>query len=177
MNNVTLERTPLIRFIVAAMFVFAALISTSPAIASDNQSREMQRAAQVRVVHDFFELMHRKEIDAWANLWASNGRIIVPYPPSGFGTSIDGQEAILTAFRGLFANFETFDYQLTAVYPSANSEAICVEYTVRATIAGGTEYTNQNIAVFRFEGGLISAYHDYFDPRRFQIVIDALAKK
>jgi hypothetical protein len=28
--------------------------------------------------------------------------------------------------------------------------------------------------VFRFKGGLISVYHDYFDPRRFQVVIDAL---
>jgi len=42
-------------------------------------------------------------------------------------------------------------------------------------LADGTEYTNDNIAVFRFEDGLISAYHDYFDPRRFQRVVDALA--
>jgi hypothetical protein len=46
-----------------------------------------------------------------------------------------------------------------------------------ATVPGltdGTEYTNDNIAVFRFEDGLISAYHDYFDPRRFQTVVDAV---
>jgi uncharacterized protein len=39
---------------------------------------------------------------------------------------------------------------------------------------GGTVYTNENIAVFRFRDGLISEYHDYFDPRRFQTVVDAL---
>ncbi|MER8820722.1 hypothetical protein NKH70_13015 [Mesorhizobium sp. M0991] len=43
-------------------------------------------------------------------------------------------------------------------------------------LIGGTEYTNNNIAIFRFKRGLISAYHDYFDPRRFQVVVDALAK-
>jgi ketosteroid isomerase-like protein len=120
--------------------------------------------------------MHRKEIDAWAELWAGNGRIIVPYPPEGFGTSLDGKATILAAFRGLFGNFESFDSAITGLYPAADSDAVCVEYTVRATLVGGTEYTNQNIAVFRFENGLIAAYHDYFDPRRFQTVVDALPK-
>ncbi|MES0207755.1 hypothetical protein NKJ93_01470 [Mesorhizobium sp. M0028] len=43
-------------------------------------------------------------------------------------------------------------------------------------LIGASEYTNSNIAIFRFESGLTSAYHDYFDPRRFQVVVDALAK-
>lgn len=43
-----------------------------------------------------------------------------------------------------------------------------------ATLVGGLRYTNRNIAVFRFDDGLIGAYHDYFDPRRFQAVVDAL---
>jgi ketosteroid isomerase-like protein len=60
------------------------------------------------------------------------------------------------------------------VYPAADSDAVCVEYRNRAILVGGTEYTNDNIAVFLFQDGLISAYHDYFDPRRFQIVVDAL---
>lgn len=135
-----------------------------------------ERARHIDVVRAFFELMHRKEIDAWSELWAERGRIIVPYPPEGFGTSIDGKAEILRAFRGLFGNFESFDYELTGLYPAADSDAVCVEYNVRATIVGGTEYTNSNIAVFRFEAGLISAYHDYFDPRRFQTVVNALPK-
>jgi uncharacterized protein len=31
--------------------------------------------------------------------------------------------------------------------------------------------------VFLFEDGLIREYHDYFDPRRFQVVVDALPKE
>ncbi|WP_376704370.1 nuclear transport factor 2 family protein [Mesorhizobium sp. ISC25] len=108
--------------------------------------------------------------------WAEDGRILVLYPPAGFGNSIDGKAAILAAFRGLFGNFEFFDSQLTAIYPAADSDSIVVEYKNRAVLIGGTEYTNSNIAIFRFESGLISAYYDYFDPRRFQVVVDALAK-
>ena len=135
-----------------------------------NQIRNLETARR------FFELMHRKDIDGWGELWADNGRIIVFYPPAGFGDSIDGRAAIVVAFKALFGNFESFESQLTAIYPAADSESIVVEYRNRAVIAGGTEYTNSNIAVFRFENGLISAYHDYFDPRRFQVVVDALAK-
>jgi ketosteroid isomerase-like protein len=154
-------------------------MATAFILASSGQApaaSDEQHAAHLEAVRQFFELMHRKEIDVWAELWAEDGRIIVPYPPAGFGTSIDGKAAILTAFRGLFGNFESFDYAITGLYPAADSDAVCVEYTVRATLVGGTEYTNQNIAVFRFENGLIAAYHDYFDPRRFQTVVDALPK-
>ncbi|MDX8456372.1 nuclear transport factor 2 family protein [Mesorhizobium sp. VK9D] len=134
------------------------------------------RARNLETVRIFFELMQRKDIDSWSDLWAENGRIIVFYPPAGFGDSIDGKAAIVAAFRELFGNFESFESELTAIYPAADAEAVVVEYRNRAMIKGGTEYTNSNIAVFRFENGLISAYHDYFDPRRFQVVVDALAK-
>jgi ketosteroid isomerase-like protein len=143
-------------------------------VVSNNEAA--QRHAHIDVVRRFFELMHRKEIDTWGELWAQDGRIIVFYPPEGFGTSIDGKAAIMKGFRDLFANFQNFDYELTGLYPAADSDAVVVEYTPRATLVDGTEYTNRNIAVFRFKDGLIDAYHDYFDPRRFQAVVDRLPK-
>ncbi|QND60693.1 nuclear transport factor 2 family protein [Mesorhizobium huakuii] len=135
-----------------------------------------RQARNLEAVQSFFNLMHRKDIDSWGELWAENGRILVFYPPAGFGNSIDGKAAIVAAFKGLFGNFRSFESEIAAVYPVADSDAVVVEYKNRAVIVGGTEYTNSNIAVFRFEDGLISAYHDYFDPRRFQVVVDALSK-
>ncbi|BAV45489.1 limonene-12-epoxide hydrolase [Mesorhizobium loti] len=135
-----------------------------------------RQARNLEAVQSFFDLMHRKDIDRWGELWSANGRILVFYPPAGFGNSIDGKAAILSAFKGLFGNFESFESEITAVYPATDSDAVVVEYKNRAVIVGGTEYTNSNIAVFRFEDGLICAYHDYFDPRRFQVVVDALSK-
>ncbi|TRC99776.1 nuclear transport factor 2 family protein [Mesorhizobium sp. WSM4303] len=134
------------------------------------------QARHLKTVHSFFELMHSKDIDSWSDLWAEDGRILVFYPPAGFGDSIDGKAAIMAAFKGLFGNFESFESEITAIYPATDSDAVVVEYKNRAVLVGGTEYTNSNIAVFRFENGLISAYHDYFDPRRFQVVVDALSK-
>jgi ketosteroid isomerase-like protein len=136
-----------------------------------------RRESHVRAARRFFDLLAAKDIDTWIELWHEQGRIIIPYPPEGFGSSIDGKAEILTAFKGLFGNYESFQSTVTAIYPAADSDAVCVEYTNQAVITGGVEYTNTNIAVFKFQDGLIIAYHDYFDPRRFQTVIDALAEK
>jgi ketosteroid isomerase-like protein len=137
-----------------------------------NQSPDGSANAKTATL--FFELLGQKDIDRWGELWHSNGAILVPYPLEGFPDRIEGKDAILSGFRELFSNFESFASELTGVYPAADSDAVCVEYRNRAVLTGGTVYTNENIAVFRFEDGLISEYHDYFDPRRFQVVVDAL---
>jgi len=134
------------------------------------------QAERVEIVRRFYDLLRRKDIETWADLWAENGRIIIFYPPEGAPPSIEGRAAIRAAFLDIFRSFNTFESELTAIYPAADSAAVVVEYRNRATLVGGVEYTNSNIAVFRFDGRLISAYHDYFDPRRFQIVIDAIRR-
>lgn len=154
----------------------AALSVASVLSGASTSAAGSQFAENVNVARTFFELLDRKDIDAWSELWSGDGRISVPYPPEGFGTSIDGKVNIQSAFRDLYGNFKFFDTELTGIYPVADSGTVVVEYNVRATLAGGTEYTNSNIAVFRFVDGRITAYHDYFDLRRFQVVVDALSK-
>jgi uncharacterized protein len=132
---------------------------------------------RIDTVRRFFELLHRKDVQRWGELWHERARITVPYPPDGFPSTIEGKREILQGFRALFDNFEAFAAELTGIYPAADSDAICVEYSNRARLVSGTEYTNDNIAVFRFRDGLIAEYHDYFDPRRFQAVVDALGQR
>lgn len=143
-------------------------------MSSPDTTADVQREQRVRAVRQFFELLRRKEIDAWGELWHEQAEITVPYPADGFPTTIAGKDEIVSGFRALFANFESFESELTGVYPAADSDAVCVEYSNRAVLVDGTTYTNDNIAVFRFEDGLIREYHDYFDPRRFQVVVNAL---
>jgi ketosteroid isomerase-like protein len=104
------------------------------------------------------------------------GEILVKYPPEGFSACINGKAAILDSFRPLFAKYETFTSDIAAIYHAADSAAVCAECRNWATLVDGTSYTNDNIAVFVFQDGLIREYHDYFDPRRFQTVVDALAR-
>ncbi|MGW0877379.1 nuclear transport factor 2 family protein [Streptomyces sp. NPDC002740] len=131
-------------------------------------------AAKVGTAHRFFELLNAKDLDAWGELWHDQGVLTVPYSPQGSPSPTEGKDKIVAAYQELFAAYETFGTELTGVHPAVGSDAICVQYRVRATLAGGAVYTNDSIAVFRFQDGLISACHDYFDPRRFQDVLDAL---
>jgi uncharacterized protein len=129
----------------------------------------------VDIVHRFFELMRAKDIDAWGELWAEDCRIIVPYPPEGFPTRIEGKAELLLGFRRLFSNFETYDYEIRALYRTDNPDVVVVQWLVTATIAStGALYECDNITVFHFEGGRIVEYHDYFHPDRFGAVVAAL---
>ena len=149
----------------------AATGCTPPAPAANGGSEN------ATIARTFFTLLGRKDVDGWAKLWAQDGRILVPYPPAGFPSEIAGRDEIVRGFRDLFANFESFAANLTGIYPAADSDVVVVEYDVDATLRTGARYTNRNIAVFRFRGELIAAYHDYFDPRRFQVVVAALPKE
>jgi len=137
-------------------------------------SGEARRDGRVQVARRFFELLHDKDIEAWGELWHERGRIIVYYPADGFPTNIEDKTNIVAGFRAMFQNFTFFSSELTGIYPALDSDAVVVQYKNRATLVGGAVYTNDNIAVFRFEDGLLREYHDYFDPRRFQVVVDAL---
>ncbi|MFG1711126.1 nuclear transport factor 2 family protein [Nonomuraea sp. M3C6] len=139
-----------------------------------SQTTQQLGADHIAAVREFFRLLSIKDVTGWGTLWHSDAVITVPYPPDGFASAIRGKNDIVSSFHDMFANFETFDAQITGIYAAFDSDAVCVEYRNVATLIGGTEYTNDNIAVFRFKGGLISEYHDYFDPRRFQVVVDAL---
>ncbi|TQJ37127.1 nuclear transport factor 2 family protein [Streptomyces sp. NBC_00080] len=131
-------------------------------------------SATIGTAHRFFELLNAKDLDAWGELWHGQGTITVPYSPQGSPSTIEGKDEIVAAYRELFAAYETFGTELTGVHPAVGSDAVCVQYRIRATLAGGAEYTNDAIAVLRFRDGLISAFHDYVDPRRFQDVLDTL---
>jgi hypothetical protein len=106
-------------------------------MSSDTNQSDPRGLAHIDAVRRFYELLHRKDIDAWGELWHEGGVIIVPYPPEGFPTRIEGKDEILPGFRGLLGNFESFESEITGIYPAADSDAVCVEYRNRATLIGG----------------------------------------
>ncbi|MFF3643449.1 nuclear transport factor 2 family protein [Streptomyces sp. NPDC002564] len=131
-------------------------------------------AARIGTAQRFFELLRAQDIDAWGELWHEDGTLTVPYAPDGFPSLVEGRAAIVTAYKRLLSAYEKFDTELTGVHPAVNSDAVCVQYTVHALLPDGSDRTHENIAVLRFRDGLISAHHDYFDPRRFSGVVDLL---
>jgi len=138
-----------------------------------NHTSKKQNEHDVYVVNRYFELLHRKEFEQWADLWNEHGRIIFFYPPDGFPPILEGKAAIKEAVQRIFDAFITYSYDITALYPSPESGAVCAEYKVRATLTGDAEYCGSNILVFHFQEGLITSLHMYADPRAFQVIVDA----
>jgi ketosteroid isomerase-like protein len=60
---------------------------------------DQERRDRVRVVKRFYELLTRKDIDAWGELWHDEGRIVVPYPAEGFPSLIEGKATIVSGFH------------------------------------------------------------------------------
>jgi ketosteroid isomerase-like protein len=141
-----------------------------------NHTSKKQNEHDVYVVHRFFELLHRKELDQWGDLWNDLGRFIFFYPPDGFQPILEGKASIRAFIETVFEVFMTYTYDITALYPSPETGSVCVEYKVRAILTSEAEYCGSNMAVFHFEEGLITSLHLYADPRAFQAIVDALPK-
>ncbi len=164
------SRLHALKQLIGALLVFATGACAGPAA--------QERDRNVGTVRAFFRHLDEKNIDAWAGLWAEHGRILVAYPPAGFPDTIDGAAEIVRGFRQLFGHFGEFAATIRAVYPGFDPNIVVVEYDVMATLpARDTTYRGNNIAVFEFQRGKIAVYHDYFDPRKFQVVVDAAAAR
>jgi ketosteroid isomerase-like protein len=146
-------------------------------LAKENASSvaDNTRERNTRSVKSFFELMHQRKLSEWNNLWDENGYIYIPYPVEGFPDIIKTRKTIAEGFEKLFTAFKSFDYQITAIYPSLDPDIIVVEYTNHVILLkNDIIYNGTNIAVFKFANGKIFAYHDYFNPIKFKTVIDNL---
>jgi ketosteroid isomerase-like protein len=137
----------------------------------------VRREANLTVIDDFFKYLNSKDVDSWIDLWADDGRILVPYPPegAGFPSIIEGRGQILPGFQQLFAMFDSYRAEVVSRYPTIDPEVVVVEWTVEAHLTNGERYQGSNITVFRFHEGKIAEYHDYFNPERFRVVVQALA--
>ena len=137
---------------------------------------EATRERNIDTIKSFFELMHQRKLDEWNDLWDDHGFIYVPYPVASFPDMIRSKKAIAEGFEKLFAGFKSFDYRILDIYPSLDPNIIIVEYSVSAVLLKtGSIYNGRNIAVFKFRDGKINGYHDYFNPEKFKMVIDAIS--
>ena len=131
------------------------------------------REKNLGVIKSFFDLLHRKNAAAWAELWDENGFIYIPYPVANFPDTIKTRKTIQEGFEHLLAGFKSFDYHIQEIYPTVDPDVILVEYTVAAVLVKThVTYNGINLAIFKFRNGRIVAYHDYFNPEKFKMVVD-----
>ncbi|MFD0317909.1 nuclear transport factor 2 family protein [Streptomyces flavalbus] len=121
-------------------------------------------SARAATAHRFFALLDGGDLEAWGELWDPHGTWNAPYAPGRLPHPVEGRAEIVAACRELLAGKESFGVEVTGVHAAVNSDAVCVQYRPRAGAAGQAD-GGEAVAVLRFAGGLVSAWHDYAGPR------------
>lgn len=174
--------------VIASVMLSAMIILVACNESSNSKENTMSETTQasaidttrennIASIKQFFELLHEKNAIEWGNLWDENGFIYIPYPVANFPDTIRTRKTILEGFEKLLAGFKSFDYNIKSIYPSLDPNVIVIEYTVEAVLQkSNATYHGINIAVFKFQNGKIAAYHDYFNPEKFKMVVEAISR-
>jgi uncharacterized protein len=176
--------TRLMRIIIFCILVSGILVgcgnrTSKQQIMNTNGNADIMTATReknISIIKNFFELLHQKNAAAWGDLWDENGFIYIPYPVANFPDTIKKRKTIVEGFEKLLAGFKSFDSHIKEIYPTVDPDVIVVEYTVTAVLVKtGATYNGINLAIFKFRDGKIVAYHDYFNPEKFKMVIEAIS--
>ena len=112
------------------------------------------------------ELLLNQDTDGFADLFAPDGAIELPFAGPDLPPRLDGQQAIRDYSRRIAAStLRINDLDTVAVHHTDDPEVMIVELVARATVTTtGQAFTARSIQVFRIRDGKILLFRDYADP-------------
>jgi uncharacterized protein (TIGR02246 family) len=111
------------------------------------------------------ELLLKQDVDGFADLFAPDGVIELPFAGPGMPSRLAGQQAIRDFSHRMAASpLRIDDLEATAVYHTDDPEVVIVELATRGTVTGaGGTFAGTSIQVFRIRDGKIVLFRDYFN--------------
>jgi hypothetical protein len=113
------------------------------------------------------DLLLSGNADGFADLFAPDGVIEIPFAPPGVPSRQEGREAIREYSRHVMTSpLRMEDLEVTELYQTQDPEVVIAEVRARAAIATtGESFTATSIQVFRIRDGQIVLFRDFADPR------------
>jgi ketosteroid isomerase-like protein len=120
-----------------------------------------------------FERMQRlileRRFDAYADLFAGDGAIELPFAPPGVPRRVQGREEIRAFFRAgterVASAARRWEFRSVVVHETADPEVIVTEFEVHGQVtATGGPYQFSNLQVMTVRGGEIVSLRDYWNP-------------
>jgi ketosteroid isomerase-like protein len=145
--------------------VFGPAIEAADEDPSDYILRQQTRAA----VMIFLTGLEEKDMDKVNSVWADDAVQDMPYVPAGFPSRVVGKDALIAQYAAWpevsgAANFT--DHLI--FYPMQDPRAVFVEYRGEVDIIPtGETYRQTYGGLFHVDGGKITLFREYFDPREF----------
>jgi ketosteroid isomerase-like protein len=131
----------------------------------------MPRPASAASPRDVFERALRAiqdvQMDVYADLFAADATLELPFAPPGVPRRVEGGQAIRDFIRGgaemLRAAPPQFQFRSIVVHETVDPELIVTEFEVHGVAAGGP-YQFSNLQVMTVREGEIVSLRDYWNP-------------
>ena len=127
----------------------------------------MPSATPAEVLSQRRSLILNGDADGYADLFAADGVIEMPFAPPGAPPRLDGREAIREYARHFVAlPLRLEDFEVAELYQTQDPEVVIVEMRAKATLtATGQSFDATSIQVLRIREGQIVLFRDFANPR------------
>ena len=112
------------------------------------------------------ELLLNQDTDGFADLFAPDGAIELPFAGPDLPSRLDGRQAIRDfSDRTAASPLRIEDLETVALHHTSDPEVVIVELLSQVTVATtGRRFAVRSIQVFRIRDGKILLFRDYFNP-------------
>jgi uncharacterized protein len=112
------------------------------------------------------ELLLNHDTDGFADLFAEDAVIELPFTAAGVPSRLEGQQAIREFSRRVAASpMRISDLEEVAVHHTEDPEVVVVELVAEVTVQGSDRtFATSSVQVFRIRDGKILLFRDYFNP-------------
>jgi uncharacterized protein len=111
-------------------------------------------------------LILSRDADGFADLFAPDGVIEVPFAPPGAPSRLAGREAIREYSRHFAASLlRVEDFDVVELYQTQDPEVVIVEMTAKGTLTTtGQSFAATSIQILRIRDGQIVLFRDFANP-------------
>ncbi|ONI84788.1 hypothetical protein ALI22I_30305 [Saccharothrix sp. ALI-22-I] len=128
----------------------------------------MSAESNVATLRRYFELLGRKDIDGWLELWADDGVQFVPYAGEALPSEIRGKAELGRLYREILDSYANMRYTGVEIHAVHDAERVFARWHPVGVLKTGGEYENDSVGLFDFDDeGRIVRYTEWFNPLGF----------
>jgi uncharacterized protein len=129
-------------------------------------TQQPQAASAREVFERAKQLSLAKDLDGFADLFASDGIHELPFAPPGFPRRLEGRETLREYFAALTATpLKHTEFRDMTVYETAEPGVIVAEYDAHGIVTStGQAYELRYLQVVKVQDGQITLWRDYSNP-------------
>ncbi|MDB5860423.1 MAG: hypothetical protein JWQ76_4112 [Ramlibacter sp.] len=128
------------------------------------------RNANERTVLAFYTTLMRKDMQAFADLWADDAVQEIPFAPEieGFEPVWKGKEKILSYYNKAIPGRREHQFWIHELHQTADPDCLIVEASAHSIVAAsGKVYDQRYVFIFKLRDGKIVLNREHVNPLAF----------